>query len=144
MPWRKGFLSIRKIDEAPQSIDDLWLDLGYLVRQRPIRGLAGPGKKNPGIHSIEITLKRARKFVRLEPSNHAYQKVLNANWISSHAFDDVRIAVPSLEPKFIVLSSRIAAHIQEERCQFIRQQQHSLGSCLQQNTQPLNGDIGNE
>src|SRR3984893_10692265 len=98
MAWRKGFLSVRKIDEAPQSIDDLWLDLSYLVRQRPIRGLAGPGKKNLSIHSIEITLKRTGKFVRLEPSNHAYQKVIT-NWISSHAFDDVRIAIPSLEPK---------------------------------------------
>ena len=26
MAWRKGFLSLRKIDEAPQSIDDFWLN----------------------------------------------------------------------------------------------------------------------
>jgi hypothetical protein len=38
MAWCKGFLSLRKIDEAPQSVDDLWLDLGYLVRQRPMLG----------------------------------------------------------------------------------------------------------
>ena len=75
MAWREGFLSVRKIDEAPQSIDDLWLDLGYLVRQRPIRRLAGPGKKNPGIHSIEVTFERTGKFVRLKPSNHAYEKL---------------------------------------------------------------------
>src|SRR6478672_8717444 len=45
------------------------------ARQRLIRGLAGPGKKNPGIHSIEVTFKRTGKFVRLKPSNHAYEKL---------------------------------------------------------------------
>jgi hypothetical protein len=30
---------------------------------------------NPGIHSIEVIFERTGKFVRLKPSNHAYQKL---------------------------------------------------------------------
>ena len=37
---------------------------------------------------------------------------------SVHAFDCVGIAVPSLEPEFIVLPARIPAHVEEQARQF--------------------------
>jgi hypothetical protein len=45
---------------------------------------------------------------------------------SADALDVVAVAIPALEPEFIILPARIAGHVHEHRRQFVGQPQHAL------------------
>ena len=67
------------------------------------------------------------KFVGLQAADDPDQQIFHADWISTHPFLAIRIPVPRLEPKFIVLpSAGIAGHVQEQPRQLISKIKNAL------------------
>src|SRR5262245_1378579 len=69
--------------------------------------------------------------------------MVHSNRGSSHSLDRVCASIPSLEPEFIVLTTRIPAHVEEQARQLIGQHQHALWSRLQENGETLDCSVRN-
>src|ERR1700751_5600611 len=56
---------------------------------------------------------------RLQFADESDQQVLHNDWRPPHSLDGICAAIPGLEPKLIILTARIPAHVEEEPGQFI-------------------------
>src|SRR5262245_20027234 len=96
-------VTVLKIDQAGERVNNLGLDLSHVIGEWPIGCLDRPGEATARIHAIAITTEGACEFVRLKATNESDQKVVDVDAGAVHALNSIVTAVPRFEPEFVVL-----------------------------------------
>ena len=97
-----------------------------------------PRKVKPRIHAVLIALKSPSNLVWLQTANDAHQQVVEDNRRPPLPLDNEMLAIPRLEPKFVVLPVGVTLHIQKKPREFISDERQALWPCFQSDGNALN------
>jgi len=129
--------AIRQLDETHQRLAKFRVLLGHIISKGEIVRGAGPSKEDARVKAVLVSAKGALKFIGLQATGEADEKMLDGDGLATDALDDVCPAVPSLQPEFPLAARKS----EEEARQLIDNDGKSPRPRLDQNSDLRNSGV---